>query len=99
MRARKGDQLIQHGRVVGQHDKVGEIVEVMGQEGNPLARKGSNDNRGAGSAKRRIHIDRLSVLQTRHLVQARPTDYTENRIVHDYAISITRIGFNAVLRL
>lgn len=35
MRATVGDQLVQHGRVVGQQDKVGEIVEVMGQEGNP----------------------------------------------------------------
>ncbi|AIR97324.1 DUF1918 domain-containing protein [Streptomyces glaucescens] len=35
MRATVGDQLVQHGRVVGQHDKVGEIVEVLGQEGNP----------------------------------------------------------------
>ena len=35
MRASVGDQLVQHGRVVGQHDKVGEIVEVLGQEGNP----------------------------------------------------------------
>ncbi|MEU3947007.1 DUF1918 domain-containing protein [Streptomyces sp. NPDC029526] len=35
MRATVGDQLVQHGRVVGQHDKVGEIVEVMGPEGSP----------------------------------------------------------------
>ncbi|MFF6994076.1 DUF1918 domain-containing protein [Streptomyces sp. NPDC008313] len=35
MRAIVGDQLVQHGRVVGQHDKVTEIVEVMGTEGNP----------------------------------------------------------------
>ncbi|MBX9362445.1 DUF1918 domain-containing protein [Streptomyces massasporeus] len=35
MRATVGDQLVQHGRVVGQHDKVGEIVEVLGQKGNP----------------------------------------------------------------
>jgi hypothetical protein len=35
MRATVGDQLVQHGRVVGQHDKVGEIVEVLGQGGNP----------------------------------------------------------------
>lgn len=35
MRAIVGDQLVQHGRVVGQHDKVGEITEVMGAEGNP----------------------------------------------------------------
>ncbi|CAL9585724.1 DUF1918 domain-containing protein [Streptomyces sp. enrichment culture] len=35
MRATVGDQLVQHGRVVGQHDRVAEIVEVMGPEGNP----------------------------------------------------------------
>ncbi|OSC56561.1 hypothetical protein B5181_34220 [Streptomyces sp. 4F] len=26
---------MQHGRVVGEHDKVAEIVEVMGKEGAP----------------------------------------------------------------
>ncbi|CAM5496358.1 hypothetical protein SHIRM173S_11473 [Streptomyces hirsutus] len=35
MRATVGDQLVQHGRVVGQHDKVAEIVEVMGRKGDP----------------------------------------------------------------
>ncbi|GEK02357.1 DUF1918 domain-containing protein [Streptomyces sp. NPDC004009] len=35
MRASVGDQLVQHGRVVGQHDQVSEVVEVMGSEGNP----------------------------------------------------------------
>jgi hypothetical protein len=35
MRATVGDQLVQHGRVVGQHDKVAEITEVMGVEGTP----------------------------------------------------------------
>ncbi|MFH9085324.1 MULTISPECIES: DUF1918 domain-containing protein [unclassified Streptomyces] len=35
MRASKGDKLVQHGRVVGQHDHVSEVVEVLGQEGNP----------------------------------------------------------------
>ncbi|ARP69366.1 DUF1918 domain-containing protein [Streptomyces pluripotens] len=35
MRASKGDLLVQHGRVVGQHDQVSEVVEVMGAEGNP----------------------------------------------------------------
>ncbi|GGQ31578.1 DUF1918 domain-containing protein [Streptomyces mutabilis] len=35
MHATKGDQLIQHGRVVGEHDKVAEIVEVIGREGAP----------------------------------------------------------------
>lgn len=35
MRATVGDQLVQHGRVVGQHDQVTEVVEVLGQEGTP----------------------------------------------------------------
>ncbi|MGW0582208.1 DUF1918 domain-containing protein [Streptomyces sp. NPDC002920] len=35
MRATTGDQFVQHGRVVGQPDKVGEIVEVMGKGGDP----------------------------------------------------------------
>jgi hypothetical protein len=35
MKAQKGDELLRHGRVVGQHDEVGEIVEVMGTAGEP----------------------------------------------------------------
>ncbi|WP_329395882.1 DUF1918 domain-containing protein [Streptomyces melanogenes] len=35
MRATEGDQLVQHGRVVGQHDKTGEIVQVLGENGTP----------------------------------------------------------------
>ncbi|MFF2367248.1 DUF1918 domain-containing protein [Streptomyces sp. NPDC058122] len=35
MHATKGDKLVQHGRTVGQHDKVAEITEVMGSEGSP----------------------------------------------------------------
>ncbi|MFF2851381.1 DUF1918 domain-containing protein [Streptomyces sp. NPDC058001] len=35
MHAIKGDRLLVHGRIVGQHDKVAEIVEVMGNQGNP----------------------------------------------------------------
>ncbi|CAM5496892.1 DUF1918 domain-containing protein [Streptomyces fumanus] len=35
MRATVGDRLVQHGRVVGQHDKVAEIIEVLGREGTP----------------------------------------------------------------
>lgn len=35
MHANKGDHVRQHGRVVGQHDKVAEIVEVMGKSGEP----------------------------------------------------------------
>ncbi|OAH11955.1 DUF1918 domain-containing protein [Streptomyces jeddahensis] len=35
MRATQGDRLVVHGRIVGQHDKVAEIVEVLGADGNP----------------------------------------------------------------
>ncbi|GGZ87555.1 DUF1918 domain-containing protein [Streptomyces subrutilus] len=35
MRATEGDQLVQHGRIVGQQDKVGEITQVLGDDGTP----------------------------------------------------------------
>jgi hypothetical protein len=35
MRANVGDRLLTHGRIVGQHDREGEIVEVLGSEGAP----------------------------------------------------------------
>ena len=35
MRATVGDHLHVHGRTVGEHDHVGEIVEVRGPEGQP----------------------------------------------------------------
>jgi hypothetical protein len=35
MRAKTGDQLVTHGRTVGQHDRVTEIVEVLGEDGEP----------------------------------------------------------------
>jgi hypothetical protein len=35
MRANKGDHLLVHGRIVGQHDRVAEVVEVLGTDGNP----------------------------------------------------------------
>jgi hypothetical protein len=35
MEAQRGDRLLVHGRTVGQHDKVAEIVEVMGNGGEP----------------------------------------------------------------
>ncbi|MER5772543.1 DUF1918 domain-containing protein [Streptomyces sp. NPDC001985] len=35
MRAQVGDQLLVHGRTVGQHDRVAEVVEVLGPEGAP----------------------------------------------------------------
>jgi hypothetical protein len=47
MRAAKGDQLVQHGRVVGQQDKISEIVEVMGTEGTPPYRVRFQDGREA----------------------------------------------------
>ncbi|MBL1085295.1 DUF1918 domain-containing protein [Streptomyces actinomycinicus] len=47
MRASKGDRLVQHGRVVGQHDQITEVVEVMGQEGNPPYRVRFPDGREA----------------------------------------------------
>lgn len=35
MHANVGDTLRMHGRIVGQHDRVAEIVEVMGNDGTP----------------------------------------------------------------
>ncbi|MBW1604076.1 DUF1918 domain-containing protein [Streptomyces sp. JJ66] len=35
MHAEKGDKLLVHGRVVGQHDRTAEIVEVLGTKGEP----------------------------------------------------------------
>ncbi|GGW34688.1 DUF1918 domain-containing protein [Streptomyces xantholiticus] len=35
MQANVGDTLLVHGRTVGQHDKIAEVVEVLGHEGNP----------------------------------------------------------------
>jgi hypothetical protein len=35
MQAETGDRLLMHGRTVGQHDRVAEIVEVMGSNGEP----------------------------------------------------------------
>ncbi|TKA12396.1 DUF1918 domain-containing protein [Actinacidiphila oryziradicis] len=35
MHATKGDGLLVHGRIVGQHDHVVEIVEVIGDQGEP----------------------------------------------------------------
>lgn len=35
MRASVGDRLLTHGRVVGQQDRVAEIVEVLGTDGAP----------------------------------------------------------------
>ena len=35
MHASKGDQLRLHGRVVGQHDRVADVIDVLGTEGEP----------------------------------------------------------------
>lgn len=35
MRAYEGDLLLIHGRTVGQHDRIAEIVEVLGDGGEP----------------------------------------------------------------
>ncbi|NBM15517.1 DUF1918 domain-containing protein [Streptomyces sp. GC420] len=35
MEATVGDWLLVHGRIVGQHDKVAEIIEVLGEGGTP----------------------------------------------------------------
>ncbi|MFJ7149924.1 DUF1918 domain-containing protein [Streptomyces sp. NPDC100445] len=47
MHAAKGDHLVQHGRVVGQHDQVTEVVEVLGQGGDPPYRVRFADGREA----------------------------------------------------
>ncbi|MCC8247119.1 DUF1918 domain-containing protein [Saccharothrix luteola] len=35
MRAGVGDELVVHGKVVGQHDRTAEILEVLGKDGEP----------------------------------------------------------------
>ncbi|MEU5715075.1 DUF1918 domain-containing protein [Streptomyces sp. NPDC020403] len=35
MEAHTGDRLLMHGRTVGQHDQVAEIIEVLGDGGTP----------------------------------------------------------------
>ncbi|QYX81307.1 DUF1918 domain-containing protein [Streptomyces akebiae] len=35
MQAAKGDTLLVHGRTVGHHDRTAEVLEVLGQNGNP----------------------------------------------------------------
>ncbi|MDQ3885832.1 MAG: DUF1918 domain-containing protein [Actinomycetota bacterium] len=35
MRAAVGDRLCVHGRIVGQHDRTGEIIEVHGSDNQP----------------------------------------------------------------
>ncbi|MEV6754370.1 DUF1918 domain-containing protein [Streptomyces sp. NPDC051214] len=35
MRATVGDELVLHGRTVGQHDRIARVVEVLGANGGP----------------------------------------------------------------
>jgi len=35
MHATVGDTLLVHGRVVGQHDRTAEVIEVLGPDGTP----------------------------------------------------------------
>ncbi|MFD9538818.1 DUF1918 domain-containing protein [Streptomyces sp. NPDC060022] len=35
MEAHTGDRLLMHGRTVGQHDRVADIIEVLGDGGSP----------------------------------------------------------------
>ncbi|GAA2437706.1 DUF1918 domain-containing protein [Streptomyces macrosporus] len=35
MQANEGDLLLVHGRIVGQHDRIAEIIEVLGTNGEP----------------------------------------------------------------
>lgn len=55
MRATEGDQLVQHGRIVGQHDKVGEITQVLGENGTPVPGPVPGRTRGFDGARTRLH--------------------------------------------
>ncbi|MEV0276113.1 DUF1918 domain-containing protein [Streptomyces sp. NPDC050610] len=47
MRASVGDRLLVHGRIVGQHDRVVEIIEVLGPDGAPPYRVRAEDGHEA----------------------------------------------------
>lgn len=47
MRANRGDRLLVHGRVVGDHDREAEIVEVLGTDGEPPFRVRFDDGHEA----------------------------------------------------
>ncbi|QPP09776.1 DUF1918 domain-containing protein [Streptomyces bathyalis] len=47
MRANTGDRLLMHGRVVGEHDREAEIVEVLGHNGEPPFRVRFDDGHEA----------------------------------------------------
>lgn len=55
MRATEGDQLVQHGRIVGQHDKVGEITQVLGENGTPVPGPLRGRTRGPDGSWTRLH--------------------------------------------
>lgn len=55
MRATEGDQLVQHGRIVGQHDKVGEITQVLGENGTPVPGPLPGRTRGTDGSRTRLH--------------------------------------------
>ncbi|MFG3498469.1 DUF1918 domain-containing protein [Streptomyces sp. NPDC047928] len=44
MEATVGDKLLVHGRVVGQHDRTAEVIEVLGDHGNPPYRVRFDDD-------------------------------------------------------
>ncbi|WJV49940.1 DUF1918 domain-containing protein [Streptomyces flavofungini] len=35
MHASVGDRLLIHGRIVGQHDRTAEVIEILGENGGP----------------------------------------------------------------
>ncbi|MFF0448653.1 DUF1918 domain-containing protein [Streptomyces sp. NPDC004609] len=47
MHANVGDKLLVHGRTVGQHDRTAEVVEVLGQKGDPPYRVRFDDGHEA----------------------------------------------------
>ncbi|MEU9702988.1 DUF1918 domain-containing protein [Streptomyces sp. NPDC048370] len=44
MEARVGDKLLVHGRTVGQHDRTAEVLQVLGENGNPPYRVKFDDD-------------------------------------------------------
>jgi hypothetical protein len=47
MRAIVGDQLLVHGRTVGQHERQAEVIEVLGPDGTPPFRVRFDDGHEA----------------------------------------------------
>ncbi|MGW4029708.1 DUF1918 domain-containing protein [Streptomyces sp. NPDC004838] len=47
MHANVGDKLLVHGRIVGQHDRIAEVVEVLGEKGSPPYRVRFDDGHEA----------------------------------------------------